>query len=249
MSDLPPQDTGSDVGQESAAQRALARIRAADKQPGLLKAAEVFRRAVPGDSRLGKGDPHSVTRELGLTTLQVWQSLSEAQGRGRGDVDVAILFTDLVDFSSWALEAGDEAVVELLADVGAATEDAVVDNGGELVKRLGDGAMAVFTHPQDAVTAGQAAADAVSALEHDGYRPQLRAGAHLGRPRRVRGDYLGVDVNVAARVADAASGGELLVSGELLERIDSSGLTVKRKRRFKAKGAPKDLDVYELRGA
>lgn len=65
-------------------------------------------------------------------------------------------------------------------------------------------------------------------------------------PRRVRGDYLGVDVNVAARVADAASGGELLVSGELLERIDTSAFKVKRKRRFKAKGAPKGLDVYEL---
>lgn len=123
--------TGED-GQESAARRALARIRATDKQPGLLKAAEVFRRAVPGDSRLGEGDANSVTRELGLTTLQVWQSLSEAQGRGRGDVDVAILFTDLVDFSSWALEAGDEAVVELLAEVGEATEAAVADHGGEI---------------------------------------------------------------------------------------------------------------------
>ena len=40
-------------------------------------------------------------------------------------------------------------------------------------------------------------------LEHDGYRPTLRAGLHLGRPRKLRGDYLGVDVNVAARVAEA----------------------------------------------
>lgn len=232
--------------QESAARRALQRIKAADRQPNLLKATEAVRRVVPGDSRLGKGDPHSVAKELGLTTLQLWQSLSEAQGRGRGEIDVVILFTDLVDFSSWALDAGDEAVVELLAEVGESTEAAVADHGGELVKRLGDGVMAVFADPEDAVAAARAAAEAVGALEHRGYRPQLRAGAHLGRPRRVRGDYLGVDVNVAARVADAASGGELLVSGELLERIDTSAFKVKRKRRFKAKGAPKGLDVYEL---
>lgn len=244
MSTLPPEGAGGQEEQESAGRRAFARVRAADSRPELLKVAEKVRRLAPGDSRLGQGEPHSVTRELGLTTLQVWQSLSEAQGRGRGDVDVAILFTDLVDFSSWALEAGDEAVVDLLAQVGAATEDAVIDHGGELVKRLGDGVMAVFTDPEDVVAAARVAADAVGAIDHDGYRPQLRAGAHVGRPRRVRGDYLGVDVNVAARVADAAGASELLVSGELLERIDTADLTVKRKRRFKAKGAPKDLDVY-----
>ena len=44
-----------------------------------------------------------------MGALQVWQSLSEAQGRGHGDRDVAILFTDLVDFSDWVLEAGDDA--------------------------------------------------------------------------------------------------------------------------------------------
>ena len=85
-----------------------------------------------------------MTREVGLTAVQLWQSLAEAQGRGRGEVDVAILFTDLVDFSTWALEAGDEAAIQLLGDVGERSEEAVDDNGGEVVKRLGDGMMAVF---------------------------------------------------------------------------------------------------------
>ena len=44
-----------------------------------------------------------------MGALQVWQSLSEAQGRGQGDREVAILFTDLVGFSDWVLEAGDDA--------------------------------------------------------------------------------------------------------------------------------------------
>src|SRR5215212_7262990 len=58
-------------------------------------------------------------RELGLGALQAWQALSEAQGRGRGTVDVAILFTDIVKFSPWALDAGDEAALELLREVAA----------------------------------------------------------------------------------------------------------------------------------
>ena len=54
-----------------------------------------------------RGEEHGFAGELGLTALQAWQRLAEYQDRGRGKVDVAILFTDLVGFWSWALEAGD----------------------------------------------------------------------------------------------------------------------------------------------
>ena len=86
-------------------------------------------------------------RELGLGALQVWQALSEAQGRGRGDEEVAILFTDLVDFSDWALEVGDEAALDLLRKVGTEEEAAICGRDGEVVKRMGDGLMAVFADP------------------------------------------------------------------------------------------------------
>jgi len=75
--------------------------------------------------------------ELGLTALQAWQRLAEKQDRGRGKVDVAILFTDLVGFSSWALEAGDAAAVRLLREVAGAIEPPVLERQGEVVKRLG----------------------------------------------------------------------------------------------------------------
>jgi adenylate cyclase len=256
---------------EGASRRLLARLRAADRQPGLLKVAATVRKLAPGDSELGnpgwagggsgpsdlvakamtekpdKGP--SVTRELGLTALQLWQSAAEAQGRGRGESELAILFTDLVDFSSWALEAGDEAVIDLLGKVGKQSEGAVSDHDGEVVKRLGDGLMAVFADVGEAAAAAHDAIEAVAKVDCQGYNPSLRAGLHLGRPRKIRGDYLGVAVNVAARVADAASGGELLVSDAALERLDQGAFESKRKRRFKAKGAPKDLEVYELRPA
>ena len=104
------------------------RVRAAavraDTQPRLLELARWLRRRLPGDDRFG--DPlstagsepaqvlargvsalqparESVAHELGLGALQLWQALSEASGRGRGTTDVALLFTDLVGFSSWAL--------------------------------------------------------------------------------------------------------------------------------------------------
>ena len=85
-----------------------------------------------------------VLGELGLTALQAWQRLSERQDRGRGKVDVAILFTDLVGFSSWALEAGDRQAVRLLRDFSKAVEPPILERRGEVVKRLGDGLMGAF---------------------------------------------------------------------------------------------------------
>jgi adenylate cyclase len=245
----------------------LARVVQTDTNPQLLKIARWVRQRLPGDSDLGDalstaGDEPSLviarrlselgterpsaTREIGLGALQVWQALSEAQGRGRGQREVAILFTDLVEFSAWALEAGDDAALDLLRRVGTCEDAAVTQHGGRVVKRLGDGMMAAFSDAESAVRAAHEARAKVATVQADGYRPQLRAGIHLGKPRKIGGDYLGVDVNVAARVAGGAKPGEILVSGAACERLDESVFELKRKRRFKAKGAPKELEVFAV---
>ncbi|HWC47641.1 MAG TPA: adenylate/guanylate cyclase domain-containing protein [Solirubrobacterales bacterium] len=192
-----------------------------------------------------RGETPGVFGELGLTALQAWQRLAESQDRGRGEADVAILFTDLVGFSSWALEAGDEPALRLLREVSEAIEPPVAERQGEVVKRLGDGLMAAFWDAQSAAEAAFAAHQRVAAVEVEGFRPQLRTGIHLGRPRKVGGDYLGVDVNVAARLCDAAKPGEILVSDRALLKLDPHKVKAKN-RRFRAKGAPKELAVYVL---
>lgn len=192
-----------------------------------------------------RGDRHGFVGELGMTALQAWQRLAESQDRGRGEVDVAILFTDLVGFSSWALEAGDRAAIELLREVGEAIEPPVLERQGEVVKRLGDGLMAAFWDAPHAVEAGLEAAERVAPIEVAGYRPLLRTGIHIGRPRKLGGDYFGVDVNVAARLADAARPGEILVSDRTLKTLGPAAATAK-KRRFSAKGAPSGMAAYAL---
>lgn len=192
-----------------------------------------------------RGEEHGFAGELGLTALQAWQRLAESQDRGRGKVDVAILFTDLAGFSSWALEAGDRSAVRLLREVAEAIEPPVLERQGEVVKRLGDGLMAAFWDAPSAVETAFAAAERVAPIEVAGYRPQLRTGIHLGRPRKLGGDYFGVDVNVAARLADAAKPGEILVSDRALERL-APGTVKAKKRRFSAKGAPRGMSAYAV---
>lgn len=250
--------------------RAREKLRDLDSQPATIKFARALRSLLPGDKDYGDplstaGDEPaqlmgqrlaaltaerpSAMREVGLSALQVWQALSESQGRGRGDREVTILFTDLVEFSSWALEAGDTMAVDLLRQVGQAVEPPIEDRGGRVVKRLGDGLMAVIPEPLDGVEAAFEALDALEGVEVGGHRPQLRAGLHVGRPRKVGRDYLGVDVNIAARIAAAAGAGEVLVSDTACERLEGQDLTLKRKWRFRAKGAPRDMQVYAASAA
>jgi adenylate cyclase len=268
LPDVP--DLPESPSQEPIAQR-TARLRSTaarfDSQPGLIAAARRLRRRFPGDEKFGdplstagEGAIHLVARgvsalqperqsfvaEIGLAGLQVWQSVSEAAGRGRGEQPLALLFTDLVGFSSWALKAGDAAALELLREVGSAEESAVLAHHGRIVKRLGDGLMASFLSVQDAVEAALDAHQGVAAVQVDGYTPRMRAGVHFGRPRRLGGDLLGVDVNIAARVGDAAKPGELLVSDLAAELLDADGLKVGRPRRLRASGAPRDMYVLRV---
>ncbi|MEC3976157.1 adenylate/guanylate cyclase domain-containing protein [Amycolatopsis sp. H20-H5] len=242
-------------------------LRGADSRNGLVRTARLVRGLVPGDSTLGdslsttaghpsdrvarllgeaRADQPSVLRELGLAAVQVWQAFSGTRVGLGADTEITVLFTDLVGFSSWALEVGDDQALRLLREVSDVTAVSIDRHHGKVVKGLGDGLMAVFGDATSAVEAAHEAGVAVSAVDIDGYRPQLRAGLHSGRPRRVGRDYFGVDVNVAARVADAASGGEVLITGSTLGGIDGGRFTVRRRRRFRAKGAPKDLEVYAV---
>jgi class 3 adenylate cyclase len=247
--------------------RVAAFVERMDSSPTLLAAARRARQMLPGDAEFGDSlstagsrQPHvlgrrlaaltaerpGVLRETGLSALQVWQALSEAQGRGRGTDELAIVFTDLVEFSEWALEAGDDAAVRLLRCLDDVLEPTVRDHGGDVVKRLGDGMMAVFDGPQHGLDALLAIYRELPTVEADGYTPRLRAGLHVGRPRRLGGDYFGVDVNIAARLAESASPDEILLSDVAAAKLDGDTVEMRRKRRLKVKGAPRDMGAFAV---
>lgn len=84
----------------------------------------------------------------------------------------------------------------------------------------------------------------------------MRVGIHTGRPQRLGSDWLGVDVNIAARVMERATKGGIMISSPTLDLIpqselDELGVTVKRARRpmFSSKltGIPPDLAIYRLK--
>jgi len=242
-------------------------LRRTNRRPGIVRAIRATREMLPGDENFGdelstagdrpsdviarylkeSGEPgETAAREAGLAALQVWQALSRRVGRGAGEVSATILFTDLVEFSSWVLEAGDELALTLLRDLARVVEPCISRRGGRVVKRLGDGHMAVFASPRSGVDAALDIQASVSSISVAGHRPRLRAGLHVGRPRQLGGDYLGADVNIAARVGAAAGPGEVLVSDAVVAAVEPAGLVFKRRRGFRAKGAPRELEVFRV---
>jgi class 3 adenylate cyclase len=150
------------------------------------------RRALPGDpefgdplSAAGDGGPRAAaraterlmpdraaaSREVSLGALQMWQALTERVSRQPANPEATLVFTDLVNFSAWSLQAGDDATLTLLRRVAQAVEPPLFNAGGGVVKRMGDGIMAVFRGPLVAVGAALATQDAIKSVEVDGYTP------------------------------------------------------------------------------
>jgi len=250
-------------------QKLASRLRAGaewvNERPDLMRTVRLMRDFLPGDAEFG--DPYSTAGneptqlvgrrlwalnhsrwsaagETGLAFLQVAEWVTR-RDQARGEMtDVVIVFTDLVGFSSWALEVGDDRSIELLRRVGAVVEGCIEAHRGRLIKRLGDGVMAVFDEPGDAVEAMRESIRRVEDLHTDGYRPRMRAGLHVGQARRLGGDYLGVDVNVAARICEDAGEGEALISRPVLDRLEGTAVEVGGRRTVERPGVPEDLEVY-----
>jgi adenylate cyclase len=188
----------------------------------------------------------SILGERGLACLHV-AGWAGDNGMPTAPREVAIVFTDLVGFSEWAVGAGDEESLELLRQVGVVTQATVEERGGRVVKRLGDGTMAVFSDPAAALAGARETFNAVGEIRVDGYSPTLRGGLHFGEPRKIGGDYLGVDVTVAARLCDAAAPGEILLSDAVADHIDDPMSRVWQPKPLVRKGTPEGLRVYRVK--
>jgi len=134
--------------------------------------------------------------------------------------DGAVVFTDIVDFTRYNAERGDDAAVALLEQQSALVR-ALLPDCARVVKELGDGLMLWIPDAPAAVEtclALQARIGAAS-VTFGGDEPdavEVRVGAHWGSPRRRGDDLVGNAVNLAARIVDLAGAGEVLVSDALL---------------------------------
>jgi class 3 adenylate cyclase len=157
------------------------------------------------------------------------------------------MFTDIVTSTDLVGLMGDEAWGELLSWHNRELRSAFASHRGEEVKSTGDGFFVAFDKAADAI---ECAVDIQRRLtrhrrEH-GFAPSVRIGLHSAEATRDGRDYRGRGVHVAARIGGAASGQEILVSTDVLERAGQSRFKVSEPRALTLKGVREPVEVRAI---
>ena len=151
--------------------------------------------------------------------------------------DHTFLFADLVGYTAYTERVGDDAAADVATAFQAAAGHVAAQCGCEVIKNLGD---AVMIRGDDATRVVALALRLRRELADEGWCPPVRMGLHSGTAVQRGTDWYGATVNVAARVADAAAAGEILLSIATHERMTRAGVRIADRgaRSFKNVAAP-----------
>lgn len=150
-----------------------------------------------------------------------------------------VLFTDIVNSTTRAVELGDRRWRELLDAHDRLAAQVVDRHRGRLVKSTGDGILATFDGPGRGVRCALALSEASRQLGLP-----LRTGVHTGE-LEVRGaDVGGIAIHVAARVMGQSGANEVLVSRVVTDLVAGAGMKFAERGSFNLKGIPGTWDLF-----
>lgn len=185
---------------------------------GLLELRELQGGAAVAD--FGAARAKAVAEGLGAVVVQIdrlRQSPSQALRRSSVQPESTssyrvIMFTDVVGSTSIGIEHGDRAYLSLIRQHDAIVRDALQSHGGFLFDTAGDGMLAWFLEPEQALLAALSVLDgtALAPAVTDNLRLQVRIGIADGTPIELDGDLFGTTLNLASRVVDQALPGQVL---------------------------------------
>jgi class 3 adenylate cyclase len=129
---------------------------------------------------------------------------------------VSLLFSDLRGFSAFTASRGDRAAYRL-AQLHEGILRARINEYGIVVKSLGDGVMAAFQQPVDAIGAAVGIQRAVRERNREAADEPIDVGIGIasGTPVMTDIDFIGHSVNLAQRLSALAKGGQILVTDEI----------------------------------
>lgn len=157
----------------------------------------------------------------------------------------AVCFLDITGYTRLTEERGDAAAAELAERLARLVQAVSRRHGGQPVKWLGDGVMFHFPEPGPGVLA---ALEMVAGVADAGL-PPAHVGLHAGPVLFQEGDYFGRTVNVAARVADYARPGEVLVTQEVVDASAGIGLAFTEVGPVELKGVSGVVRLHSARTA
>ena len=162
---------------------------------------------------------------------------------------VTFLFTDIEGSTRLLQELGDRYPA-VQGEHAAVLRRAIADGGGVEVSTEGDSFFAAFASPVAAVGAAVAAQRGLAAHRWPpGSGVRVRMGLHTGEGTLGGDNYVGIDVNRAARIAGAAHGGQVIVSGAtrgLVEHAVPGGTTLRDLGEHRLKDLNLPVHLYDL---
>jgi len=156
-------------------------------------------------------------------------------------VVTTILFTDIVGSTDLASQLGDQQWAALLVEHHQLVREKITQLRGVEVKSTGDGLHATFDGPARAIRCGLAIQQGVASLGID-----LRVGLHTGECVITANGLEGIAVHIAARVAQNAPAGCVLVSQTVRDLVAGSGLCFESRGEHALRGVP---DMWRLYAA
>ncbi len=133
----------------------------------------------------------------------------------------AVCFLDITGYTRLTEERGDKAAADLAAELATLVRRSSQKHEGQAVKWLGDGVMFVFSDPGQGVIAALEMVEGVATHA----LPPAHVGIHAGPVVFQEGDYFGRTVNIAARIAEYARPGEVVVTQEVVDAADGTSVT------------------------
>jgi adenylate cyclase len=159
-------------------------------------------------------------------------------------VESTFAFVDLAGFTAVTEAHGDVEAVSIVRRFRDRALD-VLGRGDELVKTIGDAVMLRFPTPEAAVVALRRLLQHELVVQDAVLLP--RAGAHHGSAVLVERDYYGAAVNLAARVAGQAQGGQLLVTAHVAMAANQLGAIITHVGSISLRNVSETIDVYDVR--
>ena len=166
--------------------------------------------------------------------------LAAAGLHNRLDHPPAMCFLDITGYTRLTQERGDAAAADLANSLARLVERTSLRHEGRPVKWLGDGVMLFFPKPGPGVVA---ALEMVAGVAEAGL-PPAHVGLHAGPVIFQEGDYYGQTVNVAARIAEYARPGEVLVSQEVVDAASQSDVAFREIGPVELKGVGGAMNLH-----
>ena len=191
----------------------------------------------------GLGQP--INAAAPLTAETIIGSLAVGQTEGT----VTIMFTDVEESTRLLSTRGFTASHEIMKAYETIIDEKVSQHAGRRIKGLGDGFMISFGSARHGVECALDIQQAIAdySKQNPERKLRIRIGVNTGEVVEESGDIFGAAVNVAARVAGKAKGGEILVSEIVRQLVGPVGeIKFEFRGRYKLKGFPDRWRLHQV---